>query len=54
MDLNVDGSTITSEASGTAGQEASLTGQIAVSVVQILPNGNLVVKGEKKIRFIRG
>ena len=45
--LNVDGSTITSEASGVAGQEASLTGQIAVSVVQILPNGNLVVKGEK-------
>ena len=51
--LKVDGSTITSEASGVAGQEASLTGQIAVSVVQILPNGNLVVKGEKKARFIR-
>ena len=52
--LKVDGSTITSEASGVAGQEASLTGQIAVSVVQILPNGNLVVKGEKKLDLSEG
>ena len=39
--------------SGTAGQEASLTGQIAESVVQILPNGNLVVK-EKKLDLSEG
>ena len=52
--LKLDGSNITSEASGTAGQEASLTGQIAVTVVQILPNGNLVVKGEKKLDLSEG
>ena len=52
--VKVDGSNITSEASGTAGQEATLTGQIAVSIVQILPNGNLVVKGEKKLDLSEG
>ena len=52
--LKLDGSTITSEASGTADQQATLTGQIAATVVQILPNGNLIVKGEKKLDLSEG
>ena len=52
--IKLDGSTITSEASGTADQQATLTGQIAATVVQILPNGNLIVKGEKKLDLSEG
>ena len=52
--LDVDGSSITSNGSGTAGQEATLQGQISVTVVQILPNGNLIVRGEKKLELSEG
>ena len=52
--LDLDGSSITSEGAGTADQEATLQGQIAVTVVQILPNGNLIVRGEKKLELSEG
>mgnify|MGYP002880689295 FL=1 len=52
--LDLDGSNIGSEGSGTADQEATLQGQIAVTVVQILPNGNLIVRGEKKLELSEG
>lgn len=52
--LNLDGSEISSESTGTAGQQASLTGSIAVTVTQVLPNGNLVVRGEKQLDLSEG
>jgi len=52
--LNLDGSEISSEATGSAGQRASLTGSIAVTVTQVLPNGNLVVRGEKQLDLSEG
>ena len=52
--LDLDGSNITSEGAGTSDQEATLQGQIAVTVVQILPNGNLIVRGEKKLELSEG
>jgi flagellar L-ring protein precursor FlgH len=52
--LDLDGSSISSNGSGTAGQEATLQGQISVTVVQILPNGNLIVRGEKKLELSEG
>ncbi|OUW06319.1 MAG: hypothetical protein CBD16_00310 [Betaproteobacteria bacterium TMED156] len=52
--LDLDGSNIGSEGSGTADQEATLQGQIAVTVAQILPNGNLIVRGEKKLELSEG
>ncbi|MEM7542720.1 MAG: flagellar basal body L-ring protein FlgH [Pseudomonadota bacterium] len=37
-----------------ADQSNSLTGQIAVTVAEVLPNGNLVVRGEKRINLNQG
>ena len=45
---------ITNKGTGNAGQQASLTGSVAVSVVDILPNGNLVLKGEKQLALSEG
>jgi flagellar L-ring protein precursor FlgH len=39
---------------GSSNQSNSLTGSIAVQVSQILPNGNLVVQGEKWIKLNQG
>lgn len=39
---------------GTAGQEATLSGLVAVTVVEILANGNLMVRGEKKLGLAEG
>jgi flagellar L-ring protein precursor FlgH len=52
--LKLDGSTITSTGKGTAGQNASLTGSVAVSVVSIMANGNLVLRGEKQLALTEG
>ena len=40
--------------SGDSEQSNSLRGEIAVTVVDILPNGNLVVRGEKIIGLNQG
>jgi flagellar L-ring protein precursor FlgH len=40
--------------SGDSAQSNSLTGEIAVTVTDILPNGNLVVRGEKIIGLNQG
>ena len=52
--LKLDGSTVTSKGKGTAGQNASLTGSVAVSVVSIMANGNLVLRGEKQLALTEG
>ena len=53
-DVKTDGSTITSDGNGTAGQAASLTGSISAMVIEILGNGNLVIVGEKQLALTEG
>ncbi len=48
------GSTIESTGSGTTAQTAGLTGSITASVVDVLANGNLVVRGEKLLTLSEG
>lgn len=52
--LNLNESNTTSSGTGTADQTASLTGSLAVSVVEVMPNGNLVVRGEKQLSLSEG
>lgn len=49
-----DGSTSESTGSGQSGQSASLTGSLTATVVEVLPNGNLVVQGEKILALTEG
>lgn len=39
---------------GTANQSNSLNGNISVTVVEVLPNGNLRVRGEKRVTLNQG
>ena len=43
-----------SKSKGSADQQASLVGSVAVTVVEILANGNLVIRGEKKLGLSEG
>jgi flagellar L-ring protein precursor FlgH len=52
--VNLNKSTIKSDGVGTAGQSASLTGAVSVSVVEVLANGNLMVRGEKQLALTEG
>lgn len=52
--IRLDGSEISSEGTGTAGQEARLVGSISVTIAEVLPNGNLVVRGEKQLALSEG
>ena len=45
---------VTSKGAGSADQTASLTGSIAVTVVEVLANGNLMVRGEKQLALTEG
>lgn len=40
--------------SGEADQNHILTGNITVSVVEVLPNGNLIIRGEKRVTLNNG
>lgn len=51
---NLLGGTIKNEGSGTADQTATLTGSVAVSVIDIMSNGNLVLRGEKQLALTEG
>ena len=42
------------EGSGKSSQSNSLTGDITVTVADVLPNGNLVIRGEKRFNFNEG
>jgi len=48
------GSSISNDGSGSTTQKNQLGGDITVSVVNVLPNGNLVVRGEKLITLTNG
>jgi len=50
----LNSSEITSKGTGTADQTASLTGSITVTVVEVLANGNLMVRGEKQLALTEG
>lgn len=39
---------------GSAEQRNALTGNITVSVVEVLPNGNLIIRGEKRVTLNNG
>jgi flagellar L-ring protein precursor FlgH len=45
---------ISNKGTGTADQTASLNGSIAVAVVEVMPNGNLVLRGEKQLALTEG
>ena len=48
--LNMDmGSKTESKGSGQAASRATFTGDLTVTVIDVLPNGNLLVSGEKQI-----
>lgn len=51
---NLRNSNVESAGTGTANQRASLNGSIAVTVVEVLPNGNLVLRGEKQMTLSEG
>lgn len=51
---NMAGAKISNKGAGAADQQASLSGSVAVSVVNILPNGNLVIRGEKQLALSEG
>ena len=52
--LDLSKGEVNSTGTGKAGQQASLQGSIAVTVVEILSNGNLMVRGEKKLGLAEG
>ena len=52
--LKTDGATITNAGSGVSGQNATLTGSISSSVVDVMSNGNLVIFGEKQLALTEG
>jgi flagellar L-ring protein precursor FlgH len=52
--LPLSGTSIESNGSGTAAQRATLRGSIAATITQVLPNGNLVVRGEKQLDLSEG
>ena len=52
--INLNESSIKSSGVGTAGQSASLNGAVSVTVVEVLANGNLMVRGEKQLALTEG
>ena len=52
--INLNAAKTTSTGKGSADQQASLSGSVTVTVIEILANGNLVVRGEKKLGLSEG
>jgi flagellar L-ring protein precursor FlgH len=52
--INLNNSSITSTGEGVAEQGASLTGAVSVTVIEVLANGNLMVRGEKQLALTEG
>jgi flagellar L-ring protein precursor FlgH len=52
--LSLSGANIGNEGGGTADQRASLTGSVSATVVEVMANGNLVLRGEKQLALTEG
>ena len=52
--INMLGGSVSNKGTGAADQQASLTGSVAVAVVEVMPNGNLVLRGEKQLALTEG
>ena len=52
--INMLGGKLSNKGTGAADQQASLTGSVAVAVVEVMPNGNLVLRGEKQLALTEG
>ena len=52
--VNLNENNNSNKGTGKADQQASLSGSVAVTVVEILANGNLVIRGEKKLGLSEG
>lgn len=52
--IDLSDNEITSAGSGTSDQAANLQGSIAVTVVNVLANGNLILRGEKQLQMSEG
>ena len=52
--IKMDGGSVSNKGTGAADQQASLTGSVAVAVVEVMPNGNLVLRGEKQLALTEG
>ena len=52
--VNLNDNRTSSTGKGKADQQASLSGSVAVTVVEILANGNLMIRGEKKLGLSEG
>lgn len=53
-DLNLNSAAIESGGTGQADQRATLKGSVSVTVVDVLVNGNLVLRGEKQMALTEG
>jgi flagellar L-ring protein precursor FlgH len=52
--VNLNENSNISKGAGKADQQASLSGSVAVTVIEILANGNLMIRGEKKLGLSEG
>ena len=52
--INLSGGSVSNKGTGAADQQASLSGSVAVAVVEVMPNGNLVLRGEKQLALTEG
>lgn len=52
--IKLDGSEISNSGSGQDSKTAKLIGAVTVTVVEVLANGNLVVRGEKQLALTEG
>ena len=52
--IKTDGNTITNTGTGATGQNASLVGSVASTVVDVMSNGNLIIFGEKQLALTEG